>query len=167
MFCPSCGAKNSTEQKFCRACGLNLEETALSLVRQFPQIRGAELGAAERRLKTLGNIAFGGLGLVGLVAVIGMIYTIFVKFILDGSSVVSGIVFILLLVFAVLGLTYVILNESLKEKQRPARDASIEPELEAGNKATLLEEKYFEPAASVIEDTTALLEVKRTTKPLE
>lgn len=28
MFCPNCGEQNSLEQKFCRNCGINLEQTA-------------------------------------------------------------------------------------------------------------------------------------------
>lgn len=34
MYCPDCGKTNSAEQKFCRACGLQLEQVVQSLVAQ-------------------------------------------------------------------------------------------------------------------------------------
>lgn len=167
MFCPNCGANNTTDQKFCRSCGLNLEQTALSLLEQKPSGVRAGLTLAEKRLEKLGNIAFGGLGIVGLMAVIGMIYTIVVKFILSGSSIISGIIFILLLIFAVLGIAYVIFNESLKEKKLAAKNPHIEPSIESVDTGKLLDENQFEPVPSVTEDTTKLLRVRIKTKDLD
>ena len=36
MYCPSCGQATSTEQKFCRSCGLSLEKVAESVAEQRP-----------------------------------------------------------------------------------------------------------------------------------
>lgn len=167
MFCPGCGAQNTVEQKFCRACGLNLEQSAQSLIEQTPSEKRSELKTAERRLEKFGTIAFGGLGVVGLMAVVGMIYKIFMKFIWDGSSVISGVIFILLLIFAVLGIAYVIFNESLKEKKLAARNPHNEPALKTVNTAKLLEERQFDSIPSVTEDTTKLLGVEKKTQTFE
>lgn len=163
MYCPNCGTNNSTEQSFCRSCGINLEQTVHSLIEQVPTTKSTELQIGERRLEKLGKIAFGGMGFVGLAAVIGMIYTIFVKFILSGTGVISGVIFILLLIFAVLGLAFVIVNETLKEKKLKATNPhiDIEPILETPNTGKLLKEKPFEPVPSVVEDTTDLLPIER------
>ncbi len=162
MFCPGCAAKNSVDQKFCRSCGLNLEMTAQSLLEQKPGDKLAKAGIAEKRLEKFGNIAFGGLILVGIVAVLGMIYTIFQKFIMSGEGIISGIIFILLLIFAMLGIAYVIFNESLKEKRLAAKNPHIEPSVESADTDRLLEEGSFDPIPpSVTEDTTALLGVKQ------
>jgi hypothetical protein len=164
MFCPNCGQENSTEQKFCRKCGLNLEKSAASLVEQMPE--GLLPGTGDRRLEMLGNIAFGGLGLVVVAGVAGMIYVIAQKFILSGTGVVTGIFFILLLIFAMLGLTYVVLNESRKEKRLSNRIANKPEAIESPDTARLLETGDFQPVSSVVEDTTDLLKIEAKTRKL-
>lgn len=160
MYCPGCAAENSVEVKFCRSCGLNLEQAAESLLAQMPNGRRTDLEKSQRRLDRLGTVAFGGLGLVGLIGVIAMIYAILVKFILNGASVISGVIFIALLVFAVLGLTYVIINESLKEKKLKARNPYFDTASEKTDTNKLIEERDFQPVPSVVESTTSLLDVR-------
>lgn len=163
MYCPNCGKENSIEQKFCRNCGMNLESTAAALAEQRA---GGAIEASDRRLELFGNIAFGGLITVGLVAVAGMIYTVVEKFILTGQGIVFGIVISLLLIFAVLGIAYVVLNEVRKEKR--AKHIAQSDDLGAlnENRVGLLDTGDFEPVPSVVEDTTELLKVKAKTRQL-
>lgn len=157
MFCPNCGSNNTTEQKFCRSCGLHLEQTALSLLEQIPSAESANLIRKQRALEKFGNLAFGGLGIVVALAVIGMIYWIVVKMVLTGASPIAGILMAVFMVFAALTLSYVVMNESLKEKKAKLSPSLIS-ELEKGESTgKLLEEGHFVPAASVTENTTQLL----------
>lgn len=157
MFCPNCGANNSTEQKFCRSCGLNLEQTALSLLEQVPSAESAAILKKERALEKFGNIAFTGLGAAILLGVIGLLYVILTKMVLAGSNPLAGALLMVVIVFAALALVYVFMNESLKE-----RKSKLSPELlkELEDKRTtgnLLREGDFEPVPSVTERTTDLL----------
>lgn len=166
MFCPNCGANNSTEQKFCRSCGLNLEKSAESLLEQIPSAESAGLLRRQRNLEKFGNIVFGGFGLVLLIAICAMIYMIFTKMILSGNNIFGGIMLIAFLVFASLSLAYVVLKEDLKEKKQkanPALQNELPEKLETGK---LLEEKPFEPAASIAENTTDLLYAEQKTQKL-
>src|SRR5687768_6453454 len=122
MFCPNCGANNSTEQKFCRACGLNLEQTALSLLEQIPSAESLKLLRRERNLEKFGNIVFTGFGLVLLTGIGAIIYLIITTIIMNGN-VLGGVLIIAFLVFAALALTYVALNEDLKERKQKASPA--------------------------------------------
>lgn len=161
MFCPNCGANNSTEQSFCRSCGLNLEDIAESLLEQIPSAESAKFLRKQRNLEKFGNIAFGGFGVVFLAAVGALIYWIFTKMILTGNGVFAGILLIAFIVFAVLTLAYVVLNEDLKEKKQK-KNPTLENELsEPKDTAKLLEEKPFEPIPSVTEVTTNLLFVEK------
>jgi len=167
MFCPNCGAKNTTEQKFCRSCGLNLEQTAVSLLEQIPSSESAELLKRERNLEKFGNIAFGGFGLVLLTAISAIIYFIITKMILSGTNVFFGILLIAFLIFAGLSLVFVMFNEDLKErkqKSNPTRTNELSEKLDTGK---LLEEKSFEPIPSVTEDSTELLIAKNKTRKFE
>lgn len=167
MFCPSCAAQNRVEQKFCRSCGMNLEQSVASLLEQFPNGERLDLQRQEKRLEKFGKIAFGGFGVVVLAAIVGIIYTIFNSFILSGENVIAGVIFILFLVFAALGLTYVVINENLKEKKLAARNPHVEPVLKSAETGKLLEERHFEPLPSVTEGTTELLGVKRKTREFD
>ncbi|HEX8248065.1 MAG TPA: zinc ribbon domain-containing protein [Pyrinomonadaceae bacterium] len=167
MFCPNCGANNTTEQKFCRSCGLNLTDISKTLLEQIPSAESASLLRREKLIERFGNFALGGLGVVILFAVTILIYAIVEKFLVGGTSVYFAVLLIAFIIFAFLSLIFVIFNESLKE-----RKAKINPALEneltkRKDAAKLLEEKPFEPAPSVTENTTGLLYAEQKTKKFE
>lgn len=167
MFCPNCGANNSTEQKFCRSCGLNLERTAESLLEQMPSAESAKLLKRERNLEKFGNIAFGGFGIVLLTGIGAIIYYIFTKMILSGENIIGGIFIIAFMIFAALTLTYVAFREDLKERKEKAKPALKNELSEKRETGKLLEDKPFEPIPSVTENTTDLLYAEQKTRKLE
>jgi len=168
MFCPNCGANNTTEQNFCRSCGLNLEDTAKSLLMQIPSAESANLLKYERNVERFGNFALGGLG-VALAGGVGFgIWHLVTKFIVTGTNIYMAVLLCTFILFAFLSLIFVILNESLKEKKAKPKFAESERELE--NKkvtAKLLEDKPFEPVPSVVENSTELLLVENKTRKFE
>jgi hypothetical protein len=160
MFCPNCGSTNSTDQKFCRSCGLNLRESADSLLSQIPEAAFAELKRQERRLERFGSIAFTGLGVVLLLGILLVIYSILQKMVFSGENPVGGILLIAFVIFATLSLAYVVFNESLKEKREKLNPRlESKPAVTAGLRmpAQLADGAEFEPAPTVTEDTTELL----------
>ena len=164
MYCPNCGNQNTTEQKFCRKCGMNLEASAESLVRQT---EGGEITPSDQRLEFFGKVVFGGFGFAGMAIVGGLIYTLITRFVLTGTSVAFGIALSFFLVFAMLALVYVILNEGRKEKTSKQRIPEREGGLPAKkNTAKLIEERHFESVPSVVDDTTELLKVEARTRKL-
>jgi len=166
MFCPNCGANNSTEQKFCRACGLNLEKSAESLVEQMPSAQSANLLRREKAIERFGNFALGGLGVVGIIGIATLLWILVTKILLTGTNVFAAGLLISFFVFAILSLVFVVLNESLKEKKAKI-NLMLGGELnEAKNTGKLLEDKPFEPAASVVENSTELLYSKNKTQKL-
>ena len=167
MFCPNCGANNSTEQKFCRACGLNLEKSAESLLEQIPTAQSASLLKHEKLIERFGNFALGGLGVVVLFGGTILIYTVVKKFLVNGTDIYLAILLIAFIIFALMSLIFVIFNESLKEKKAKINPI-IKNELdEKKDAAKLLEEKSFEPIPSVTENSTELLYTKNKTQKLQ
>jgi len=171
MFCPNCAAKNSTEQRFCRACGMNLEQTAATLEEQFPARKGVELDRAGRRLERFGQIAFGGFGIVVAIAILGIIYAIVTKMILAGTQPIAGVILVLFLIFAALTLAYVVFAEDLKEKRKEMMKAPAAGTVAADSNLerdtnNLLSDPINKPVPSVIEDTTDLLPVEKKTRKL-
>lgn len=165
MFCPNCGANNSTDQKFCRSCGLNLEKSAESLLEQLQK---SDFSKAENYLEKLGTVGFFGLAAVYLAAISLLSYVVFNKFVLSGEieKIIFGVVIIAMFIFATLMLAYVALNESLKE-QKEKLNASLPKEIEKKDTAKLLEEKPFEPIPSVTEDSTELIYAENKTRKFE
>lgn len=170
MFCPNCGSKNATEQKFCRSCGLNLENSARSLLEQMPAARSASLTKREQAIEKFGTVAFTGLGLVLLTGVLGLLYYIFMLNIWSGKNIPLGIILMLLVVFGVMALSYIYMVASEDGKKmgvNPELAREFDKELEkARDTGKLLEEGNFQPA-SVTERTTDLLHVENKTRKFE
>lgn len=153
MFCPNCGTSNSTDQNFCRSCGISLEEISHALT---AQVRGTALAdPKETALEVLGRVGLFGLGGVSLIGVGALIYTILMQFILSGSNIAGGIFIIAFIVFASLSLAYVIRRESLKEKHDKKRLAVSETFEESPT--TQLAGENTEQPASITEGTTRQL----------
>lgn len=66
MYCPNCGTKTSTDQNFCRSCGLGLEKIALSLNEQLPTKVDLTLQQRKERLEKMGVAAISVFGLGAL-----------------------------------------------------------------------------------------------------
>jgi uncharacterized membrane protein YvbJ len=168
MFCPNCGAKNSTDQKFCRACGMNLEKTAETLIEQFPTDESANLLKHTKLLEGFGNIAVGGLATVLLVGISMLIFIIFKKFIDSGQTdkIIFGVFLTSLIIFSALTLAYVLFNKVLTENKAKTNPV-LNKEFEKQDTSKLLVDKPFEPIPSITEKTTDLLFVENRTKKFE
>jgi len=164
MFCPNCGAKNSSEQKFCRSCGMNLEQTALTLADQFGAVRDVSSQSIDRFFENLGKVAFGGFGTVLVIGLGFLLYTILTRFILDGSQVAFGVFLFLFVIFASMSLCYVIYIESRKDRRAFKHLEPSARDLSAPDTGRFLKEPAEMPIPSVVEDTTDLLHVEAKTR---
>ena len=160
MYCPRCGALNSTDQRFCRKCGMNLETAARSVIEQFPDGNDPGLVLRERRIEKFGQIAFGGFVCVLVFGVLAMFYVILDRMVFSGDKPVFGVLLMAFILFAVLTLAYVILREDLKDKRKKAGVISPAPPQVPAITARLIEEKEFEPIPTVTENTTDLLPIR-------
>lgn len=161
MFCPNCGASNNKKQNYCRFCRLNLRDTAKSLKDQI--VFGEEsallkkLSTVRRAVDVLSTVVIG----VLLAGIAAYLFFIDQKFGMD-------LIKISLVVF--FGLKTV--QETIGYFQRRARkgNKTLEPtrgtELEGAPTAKLLEDRPFEPAHSVVEEPTELLNAEKETAKL-
>jgi len=158
MFCPACGSNNSTDQRFCRKCGLNLESSAKSLVEQFSASQREDLDSREHRIEKFGQVAFGGFVFVIAIVVLGLVYAILDRMVFSGNNPFVGILLMAFVIFAMLTLTYVFFREDLIAKGQKPPAVETVPELSLPTTTgRLLDESKFEPIPSVTENTTNLL----------
>ncbi len=139
---------------------MNLEMTAASVIEQFPDGSRSELQKQEQMLEKFGNVAFGGFGVIVGIGICGVIYYILTNMILSGTKPLAGILLASFVVFAALSLAYVVWNETLKERRQKAGSAPGRTIEAAATTSKLLAPTHFEPASSVVEDTTQLLRAR-------
>ena len=153
MYCPNCGTKTSIDQNFCRACGLSLEKTALSLSEQLPAKVDRSVREQKERLEKFG---------MALLSLFGVCVITLLLFLLGRSLLSKGLPGILgmlgALIVIISGLGSVILfarAKDLEEKSSKRRSQN----LSSGSETTkeLLSEGHFEPVPTVTEHTTELL----------
>lgn len=163
MYCPNCGNKTATDQKFCRACGLGLEKIVQTLGEQLPARLDQSLTARKERLEKLGIGALSvfGLGILGF-----LLYAVGQKLWPQGS-LLAVLAMAGLVIMLGCGLLSVILFARAKELGEQANKRQPQPNELSNSTKELLPEGRFEPVPTVTERTTELLfaEKRATKKP--
>ncbi len=157
MFCPNCGSKNSTQQKFCRSCGLSLEKTAQSLVEQIPAKIDQSLERRKEKLERFGFIALIGVGVVGVGA---MSYMIISDMMLVQGKILGGLALLTIIICGLSAAFFFNYANFLKKTAVKNRLQPPEEMPEFETPAKLLDDSYLEPIPSVTERTTELLYVE-------
>ena len=159
MYCPNCGSQTSSEQKFCRACGLGLEKIALSLSEQLPTRPDEKLVSEKERFERLGVAALSvfGAGVVGL-----LLFFIVYKMMFLQGKILNGLALFGLAIMAACGVLAAILFAKAQEAEEAAgkrrvQNTNAKPTLEATSTNELLTAGRFEPVPSVTDRTTELL----------
>lgn len=156
MFCPACGSQAQNEQKFCRACGFNLQPVLplLSEHQQAPKV-------PEKIRRVLQKIGYLGIGIggSGVAIIAGTAIFILLALSFPGLGAKStmgpiwnkafGVGLLLLLKGAFLFTVPWLLQEFFPFKSS-RQDAAKTKELSP--------EPYLEPLASITEQTTRNLE---------
>lgn len=154
MYCPNCGTTISSDQSFCRACGLALEKIAQSLIEQRPNEFEESLQQRKERIERWGVAALGVFGL-GVLSI--PLYKI-AMMMLEGR-VLAGLGFLGLIVVLGCGLLAVILfakaNEVGEAKLKGRAAARALPK--TNTTAKLLPPDQLDSMPSVTERTTELL----------
>lgn len=157
MYCPNCGKTNSTEQRFCRSCGLQLEKVVQALSEQLTE---AELDESlDRRRRGVETGIRVVVGATAAVVVGSVMWGIIYEMMLSGEVLV-GSVFLAFIVGLVAFALLMLYRESLltaSGKRRAAQTALAQP----GDTKRLPSGSQFEPVPSVTEHTTELLTVKK------
>ena len=158
MYCPNCGKTNSAEQKFCRSCGLRLEQIVQSLVEQTKN-PDQNLITQQRNLDRWINIVAGVTVSILVGAVIwGIVYAI----IIVKGAVVSGSIFLAVILGIVLFALLNLYRHSLASKSsKGSPQPSLTESTAAADTGKLLSEPRYEPVPSVVENTTELLTVEK------
>lgn len=161
MYCPDCGSKNSTGQRFCRSCGLGLEKISLSLTEQRPSKGNESIQERKDKLEKLGVAALSVFG-VGIVSFI--LYTLFFKLLASQGALWAAIITLAILIVFGSGLISVFLFAKANDlKELPAnRNLDAQKDLSAPRTTSeLLAEGQPQPTFSVTDRTTNLLPAEK------
>lgn len=164
MFCPNCGKENSSDKKYCRTCGLELEKILQSLVEQKPTKEGRDLQKRRELFDKLGVFSLSSFGILGFSYFFYKV--IYFKMILFGAGVLEAFAIAFLFIFGFLTVFFFNYPKFFGEKPAGLRFRENVNELPAKDTSKLLEEKFIEPAAagSVTENSTELLQAESKTR---
>lgn len=147
MYCPNCGKTNSAEQKYCRSCGLQLEQVVQSLVTQLTA-PDADVKLVERQRNLDRWIKVVAVSTISLFvgAVLGeILYSI----IIGDGEVLAGSIFLAIIIGLVLFGLLMFYRESLADKLSKQKPSLTETR--TGETGKLLTEPHHEPVPSVVE----------------
>lgn len=158
MYCPNCGLATSTEQKFCRSCGLSLEKAAHSLVEQLPAVElNTHVRERQRRVERLLYMLGGS---AAVIFVVSLCWTVINEIIIGKGHFLGGLIFLaLILGFIVFALLMLYRDSLLKASSKRISTRPTLPHAE--HTARLLPESHVEPIPSVTERTTELLAAEK------
>lgn len=157
MYCPNCGNNSSTDQRFCRSCGLGLDKVTQTLVEQLPTKLDENLEEQKNRLEKWGVAALSVFGL-GVLSI--FLYGIIYKLMITQGKILGGLALLGLLVMAGCGLLSVILfakAQEVEQAKNKRRMTSAEELTPRETTRELLTEGRLDPVPSVTERTTELL----------
>lgn len=163
MFCPNCGARNNKKQNYCRFCGLNLRDTAKSLISQLAF--GEDSGLVKSLSSVRRVIDFALAASAGVVIACGVAYFFF------GAGFGRGAMRTGMAVFFLLQLILGAVSYYQRRERGKARANRFEQnqaeQLKPAEAAAYLEEKPFEAVPNAVEHTTELLRVESKTRKLD
>ena len=167
MHCPRCGTTATTNQQFCRGCGLSLEKVAeilgeeIAIQSSSSANEAARLRKRQQKFEQWASLA--GLTTFGLILLL-LIVVVFFQIILKGGLlIVPGVLLILLALGAGAMGIFQTYSKSLKAKlgERPLPHST-------GPLTIGALDTYSLPPRSVSEGTTELLETRAAeTGPIE
>jgi hypothetical protein len=155
MLCPNCGTTTTTEQKFCRSCGMNLEPVARALTAHLAH-GGAAAAAARATEQSAARRMTSALAASILVALFGLLMMAFMP---NPTFKMFGFAAALIGIVAALAAVFSTLRATGDAREGPAQHAL--DGAQAAKTGRLLHETTLEPAPSVTEHTTELLSVER------
>lgn len=163
MFCPNCGGENKSEQNFCRTCGLKLDAISQAVAEQKPTKEYAELQKRKELFEKLGIFSLSTFGIIGFSFLVAK--AVYYKIILFGADTIFWSGFVALIVFGLLSVFFfnypkVFMNfDKINPRLAPDEAKQISQPTQK-----LIEDKPFEPAVSVTENSTELLPIENKTR---
>jgi hypothetical protein len=164
MFCPNCG-KETSEQKFCRDCGIKVEKIFKVLV---DEIQEREKSSIEKRNDLFRKLGFTSLGLMfGLIFGYIFYLAVYYKFLLFGKEAMGAIGLIAMVFLGLLSLVFFNLPNFL-DRKKVGGEFSNDMEIEKARITDkLLSEGNFKPIQSITENSTELLFTENKTRKIK